>query len=106
LSVLESLCYGCPVVSFDIKYGPASMIQEGINGFLAPYLNTSAFAERIIEILNNPVLHDSLVKNASPSMEAFSSKELSKKWGELLNHIKLPNEQSQVTSTIPVYTTA
>ena len=102
MSVLESLSYGCPVVSFDIKYGPSSMIQEGVNGFLVPFLNTTAFADRIIEILNTPALHENLVKNASPSMESFTSVALSKKWSNLLEYIRLPKPK-KATETHPVH---
>ena len=36
LSTLESLSHGCPVISYDIKYGPREQISEGVDGFLVP----------------------------------------------------------------------
>ena len=36
LSTLESMSRGCPVVSYDIKYGPREQITDGVDGFLVP----------------------------------------------------------------------
>ncbi|MEX1027520.1 MAG: glycosyltransferase, partial [Candidatus Paceibacterota bacterium] len=53
LVVLESLCHGCPVVAFEVNYGPADMIEDGENGALVPFDNEDLLAQRIIEILVN-----------------------------------------------------
>ncbi|ELK38939.1 glycosyltransferase [Brevibacillus agri BAB-2500] len=34
LFVLESLAHGCPIVSYDIDYGPRDMIDHNVNGYL------------------------------------------------------------------------
>ena len=85
LGVIESLSYGCPVISHDINYGPSAMIQNGINGFLIPYANTTEFANCLVEILNNPSLHEHLVNNAAASTLPFTSREVSKQWKHLLD---------------------
>ena len=56
LSTLESMSRGCPVVSYDIKYGPREQITDGIDGFLVPRGDVDALAGRLIELLRSPEL--------------------------------------------------
>ena len=30
------MSHGCPVISYDIKYGPREQITDGVDGFLTP----------------------------------------------------------------------
>lgn len=50
LSLNEALSNGCPVVSYDIPYGPKDIIQEGKNGFLVENNNRQAFGEALLEV--------------------------------------------------------
>src|SRR5699024_9897523 len=34
LATLESMSHGCPVISYDLKYGPRDQILDGVDGFL------------------------------------------------------------------------
>jgi poly(glycerol-phosphate) alpha-glucosyltransferase len=56
LSTLESMSRGCPVVSYDIKYGPREQITDGTDGFLVPRGDVDALAERLVELLRSPEL--------------------------------------------------
>ena len=56
LSTLESMSRGCPVVSYDIKYGPREQITDGVDGFLVPAGDVDALAGRLIELLRSPEL--------------------------------------------------
>ena len=56
LSTLESMSRGCPVVSYDIKYGPREQITDGVDGFLVPAGDTELLAQRVIELLRSPEL--------------------------------------------------
>lgn len=87
LGVMESLFYSCPVVSFDIKYGPSAMIQNSVNGFLVPLNDTTLFANHIINILNDEKLHQHLVENSALSMKNFTHEHVAKQWGQLLSSL-------------------
>lgn len=56
LSTLESMSHGCPVVSYDIKYGPREQITDGQDGFLVEDGDHEAMAERIVRLLRDPGL--------------------------------------------------
>ena len=53
LSTLESMSHGCPVVSYDIKYGPREQIADGRDGYLVPEGDTEVMARRVIELLRD-----------------------------------------------------
>ena len=54
LSTLESLSHGCPVISYDIKYGPREQIENGVDGFLVPNRAIKRMAARLVELLQDP----------------------------------------------------
>jgi poly(glycerol-phosphate) alpha-glucosyltransferase len=56
LSTLESLSRACPVVSYDIKYGPREQLEDGVSGFLVAPGDVDALAARMIELLRSPEL--------------------------------------------------
>ena len=41
LSVMESINVGCPVISYDVRYGPSEIIDHGKNGYLVEQDNIS-----------------------------------------------------------------
>ncbi|MFV5454958.1 glycosyltransferase [Acinetobacter towneri] len=53
LSILESLSMSCPVISYDVEYGPQELIQNNINGFLCPQNDLQSIANAIEKILIN-----------------------------------------------------
>jgi len=56
LATLESLSRGCPVVSYDIKYGPREQITDGVEGYLVPAGDQRTMADRIITMIDDPAL--------------------------------------------------
>ncbi len=56
LATLESLSRGCPVISYDIKYGPQEQISHGVDGFLVPERDQRGLADRVIEMIDDPEL--------------------------------------------------
>jgi len=87
MGVLESLSCGCPVISFDIKYGPGAMIENGANGFLVKPGDVPGFSQRVVEVLKNDELHNQLVENAPNSVKPYYEKEVANKWGALVENI-------------------
>ena len=50
--LIESIALGTPVVSFDCKSGPSEIIENGINGYLAKYLDVNDLEAKILLTLN------------------------------------------------------
>ena len=53
LVLIEAMSCGLPVVSFDCKYGPRSIISDGHTGFLVPANQVSQLAEAICSLIEN-----------------------------------------------------
>lgn len=56
LMIMEALAHGCPVISYDINYGPSDLIDHGINGYLVPPNDINALADQIIAYFDHPDL--------------------------------------------------
>nr|WP_243738918.1 glycosyltransferase [Microcella frigidaquae] len=56
LVIAEAMARGCPAVAYDIAYGPAEMITDGVSGRLVPSGDVAALAEAIAEHLGDPAL--------------------------------------------------
>lgn len=87
LSTLESLSHGCPVVSYDIKYGPREQITDGQDGFLVPDGDVEAFADRVTELLTSPDLVERMSKEAVAKAEAHGTERFLGDWAHVLTTV-------------------
>lgn len=92
LTVLESLMRGCPVISYDLRYGPPDMITHGVNGFLVPYGNKRKMAARIVQVLTDDELRASLIDGTANVAETFNEGAFIARWSGLFNDLKGPVE--------------
>ncbi len=56
LVIMESLAHGCPVVAYDVSYGPREQLTDGIDGFLVEDGRVAVVAERVVRLLRDPQL--------------------------------------------------
>jgi poly(glycerol-phosphate) alpha-glucosyltransferase len=84
LSTLESLSHGCPVVSYDIKYGPREQITDGQDGFVVEPGDTRALADRVIELLKDPALVRRMSKAARAKATQHGYDRFLSDWGAVL----------------------
>ncbi|MBW4470182.1 MAG: glycosyltransferase [Stenomitos rutilans HA7619-LM2] len=68
LVCLEAASLGKPIVCFDDAGGMKEFVEEDC-GFVVPYLNTEAMADRILELLDAPALRDRLGQQARRKVE-------------------------------------
>jgi glycosyltransferase involved in cell wall biosynthesis len=52
---VEALASGTPVIASDVG-GPATLVRDGVAGFLVPPADEAAFADRIAALLDDPEL--------------------------------------------------
>ena len=84
LVLMESLGRGCPPVSFDIRYGPDSLVVDGQNGFLVPDEDEEAAAERVVQICTDAALAHRLSAAAWDSSAAFGERAILETWLEAI----------------------
>ena len=83
LVLVESLQYGCPVVSYDLAYGPADIVQNGVNGLLVPAGDTHRLAKAVTGLLRDPVRLAAMAAAAPPSVGRVSEAAFVGRWGRL-----------------------
>ena len=54
---MESIEVGCPVIAYDVRYGPSEIIEHGKNGYLVEPDNIEAFSAYMDKIIKNPLKH-------------------------------------------------
>lgn len=94
LVTLESLAHGCPVISYDIKYGPSDLIENNTNGFLVPNEDINTLAVRMIELFKNKRMLQEFSQNAYNSVEKFSGDHYINNWTRLFNYIVKNNSDN------------
>ena len=81
--VMEAMAAGVPVITTDI---PANkeLIIDGLNGFLVPPNDSSALYEKIIFVLKNQELINTITRNARAKIEQdFSAEKMVNKYSAL-----------------------
>ena len=87
LSTLESMSHGCPVVSYDVRYGPREQITDGVDGFVVPEGDQAALAGRVIELLRSPELVDRMSGAARDKVSGYGPAEFVARWAEVLHAV-------------------
>lgn len=72
LTLLEALAVGTPVVVYDIRYGPAEIVRDGVDGFVVPGQDVNAGAAAVVRLLTEPALRDQMSQNARQVSVRFS----------------------------------
>ena len=84
LSILESLSFAVPAISYDVKYGPASMIKHDVNGYLVEQGNHKKIAHILSQILNDEEKLEELSYQAYLSAQNYLPENLASSWKKLL----------------------
>lgn len=84
LALLESLAHGVPTISYNIKYGPKEMINNGENGYLIEKNDEDALYEKVKYLLDHPELQHEFSLNSIQVANQFSEDHLIKQWHSFL----------------------
>lgn len=87
LVVQEAMSHGCPVIAYDLRYGPADMIDSGVDGLLVPYGDRRALADRVVSTLRDPELMRRMSDAARARALEFSEEAFAARWGALFNEL-------------------
>ena len=84
LASLESMAHGCPVVAYDIKYGPREQIDDGLDGFLVAKGDIAAMAERAVRLLRDPEMVGRMSKAAFAKADQHNHERFLRDWKTVL----------------------
>ncbi|MBM7506046.1 glycosyltransferase [Agromyces aurantiacus] len=84
LVLLEAMGRGCIPIADDIEYGPADVIDDGVNGFLVPPGGVWAMAGTIARIARMAPEERAAIRQAARATAAkFSEAGIVERWGEV-----------------------
>ncbi|MGV0110479.1 glycosyltransferase [Arthrobacter sp. CP30] len=85
LVLLEAMSGGCLPIAYDIPYGPADLIEDGVNGFLLPRGDVAGVAARIATIVSSSSDDLRAMRTAArATAERFSDQAVTARWaGEM-----------------------
>ena len=87
LVIAEAMSCGLPVVAFDCPYGPAAIINEGVNGFLIPSDNMHCFADKLSLLIEDTSFRKQMGQAALDSSDRFTSDHIMPQWLALFEEI-------------------
>ena len=97
LSTLEAMSQGCPVVSYDIRYGPREQVGDGVDGFVVPEGDEAALAERVIELLRSPELVQRMSGAAREKVARYGPAEFVERWAHVIRAaVELEPERTRI----------
>lgn len=87
-SIIEAMALGLPVVSTDCPCGgPATLIDNDINGILVPVGDAYALADAFRKILSNQEYAEKLSDNAYEITKKLNPDIVNREWEKYLSHI-------------------
>ena len=85
LVVLESMSAGCIPIVYDIKYGPAEIITDGVDGFLVPPGDVEALAQTVAKVATMSQEELTTMRRAARKRAAdFFEPNIVREWGQVL----------------------
>lgn len=83
-ALVEAMSMGAAVISTDCDFGPAEIIQHGVNGWLVPVNATEALKNAIDKLLEDEQLRITLSSNARRINETNSIDNIAEEWNNLI----------------------
>lgn len=80
MTIIEANIQGCPVASYQFKYGQKDLIIEGVNGFVAQENTPESLAIAISKLVNNLTNR----KNIKKAVLGYNEENIVKKWEKVL----------------------
>jgi poly(glycerol-phosphate) alpha-glucosyltransferase len=84
----EAMARGCLPIAYDIRYGPADIVEDGVNGFLVPFADVDglvAAVRRLLEMDEGAVLR--MREAARATAARYSDRAVMAQWASLLTDI-------------------
>ena len=80
----EAIASGCPVVSYDCKYGPSEILNNN-NGLLVPEGNEEEFISSITSLIENPDICKTIIDNGFKNINRYSIERIAQYWLKIAN---------------------
>lgn len=83
LVIPEAMSCGLPIVAYDCPYGPASIVTDGVDGFLIPNGDIHLFAEKVCLLMEDESLRLQFGMAGSVSSRRYEANNIIPQWKQL-----------------------
>jgi glycosyltransferase involved in cell wall biosynthesis len=83
----EAMNCGLPVIAFDCPYGPADIINDGVDGFLVKDRDIEDFADKVCLLMENPELRQQMGMAAIHSSQRYRADRIMPVWQKLFESL-------------------
>lgn len=80
LVLIEAMSCGLPVIAFDCKYGPGSIVNDGENGILVPPSNVQKLAQSICYMIEHADERIRMGRNARTAVLTYKAERVMSIW--------------------------
>lgn len=87
LVMIEAMTCGLPIISYDCQSGPSDLIKNGENGYLIPCGDETAFALKIMALIENDSLRIKLGIGAKARSELYATERIMSIWQDLFESL-------------------
>lgn len=84
MAMQESLAHGCPVLAYDVRYGPASLIRHEENGLLISDGDVDAAVQALVSVYTRPGGLAQMSARAYDLAQAYQPERLAPAWQALI----------------------
>ncbi|KAL1110079.1 hypothetical protein AAG570_014035 [Ranatra chinensis] len=85
--LIEATAYGLPCISYDCKYGPAEIIDDGKTGILVENGNIDALYKAIVRMAEDSAFREACSKNTLDRIKKFSTEQICRQWDEVFESV-------------------
>ena len=78
--LVEAMAHGCPVVSFDCRYGPAEICEGGKSGLLVAQDDIKALTTAITRVVSDSALRGRLSMEGRKRAKTFAVEKIAPRW--------------------------
>lgn len=87
LVIIEAMSCGLPVVAFDCPYGPATIISDGVNGYLVPQDDIDGYVDKVCMLMGAINKRQLIGKAGRNSICKYTPSAIMPQWKTLFDEI-------------------
>ncbi|MEU8235640.1 glycosyltransferase [Actinoplanes sp. NPDC048967] len=87
MTLVEAMRCGVPVVSTDAPYGPAEILQDGMDGLLTPIGDEAALAAALLRVINDDGQREAMAAAALKNAQRYDPALIAEQYEQLFDRL-------------------
>ena len=99
LAMMEAQSVGMVGLTNDVNYGPNELVKDGQNGYIAPFDDVNAYAQKMVDLFSDDDKLQQLSDGAYELSNRYCDDAVLKAWNEVMqDYQKWAQEQSEIST--------